>query len=371
MAKHHIVLVPGLLGFAKLGGFDYFMHVEEALAARYMERGHNCEFVLVSSPPTGSIVYRTEVLMDAIERSCVDDAGAIHLVGHSTGGLDCRLLASPTAWPDLPDWFDRVRTVTTISTPHYGSPLAYFLATLAGTRLLEALSLLTFITLRAGGPPLTILTPFIAALGRADRLLGFEVGALQRTTDLLLRFLEEEGQGEVREWFAGIHSDQGAIIQLTPESMDIFNAGVEDNPNLRYGSIVARMPPPGPVRLLRNLRTPVNALSAAVFSTLYVGAGRTSRIYPPPNPSPEVHQYLETKLGVPIDNSLSDGIVPTTSMIWGDVIWAGTADHLDVLGHFHADRDSPHTDWLVSGAGFGESDFEEAMDAIAEFQLGK
>jgi hypothetical protein len=40
-----------------------------------------------------------------------------------------------------------------------------------------------------------------------------------------------------------------------------------------------------------------------------------------------------------------------------------------VLGHFHGDRDSSHTDWLVSGAGFREDDFDEVMDALAEFQL--
>jgi pimeloyl-ACP methyl ester carboxylesterase len=326
--------------------------------------------VLVSSPPTGSIVHRTQVLMDAIRKACSEDAGGIHLVGHSTGGLDIRLLASPTAWPELPDWFDRVRTVTSIATPHYGTPLAYFFTTLAGTRLLEALSLLTYMTLRAGGPPLTVLTPIIASLGRVDQAFGFDSSLFEKTTELLLSFLGKEGLTEVQEWFDGIRSDQGAIIQLTPESMDIFNAGVEDNPNLRYGSVVTRMPPPKPVRLLKNLRSPVNALSAAVFSTLYVGAGRTSKVYPPPGPAPEVRQYLEQKLEREIDNTLNDGMVPTTSMIWGEVLWAGTADHLDVLGHFHGDRDESHTDWMVSGAGFDESDFDDVMDAIADFQLG-
>jgi triacylglycerol esterase/lipase EstA (alpha/beta hydrolase family) len=367
--RHHIVLVPGLFGFARLGGFDYFTHVEEALASRFLERGADCEFVLVSSPPTGSIVHRTQVLMDAIQQACSDDAGAIHLVGHSTGGLDVRLLASPTTWPSLPEWFDRVRTVASISTPHYGTPLAYFFTTMAGTRLLEALSLLTYLTLEAGGPPLTALTPVIASLSRLDEALGIESKVLDKTIDLLLSFLGDEGQAEVREWFDGIRSDQGAIIQLTPESMDIFNAGVEDNPNLRYGSVVTRMPPPGPVRLLKNLRSPINALSAAVFSTLYVAAGRTSKVYPPPGPAPEVREYLEQKLGRKLDNTLNDGLVPTASMIWGDVLWAGTADHLDVLGHFHGERDSSHTDWLVSGAGFREDDFDEVMDAVAEFQL--
>jgi triacylglycerol esterase/lipase EstA (alpha/beta hydrolase family) len=367
--RHHIVLVPGLFGFARLGGFDYFTHVEEALASRFLERGADCEFVLVSSPPTGSIVHRTQVLMDAIQQACSDDAGAIHLVGHSTGGLDVRLLASPTTWPDLPDWFDRVRSVTSIATPHYGTPLAYFFTTMAGTRLLEALSLLTYMTLQAGGPPLTVLAPVLASLSRVDEALGIESKVLETTTGVLLNFLGEEGQTEVREWFDGIRSDQGAIIQLTPESMDIFNAGVENNPNLRYGCVAARMPPPGPVRLLKNLRSPINALSAAIFSTLYVGAGRTSKVYPPPSPAPEVREYLEKKLDLELNNSLNDGMVPTTSMIWGDVLWAGTADHLDVLGHFHGDRDSSHTDWMVSGAGFREEDFDEVMDAVAEFQL--
>jgi triacylglycerol esterase/lipase EstA (alpha/beta hydrolase family) len=367
--RHHIILVPGLFGFARLGGFDYFTHVEEALANRFLECGADCEFVSVSSPPTGSIVHRTQVLMDAIQQACSEDTGAIHLVGHSTGGLDVRLLASPTAWPDAPEWFDRVRTVTSIATPHYGTPLAYFFTTMAGTRVLEALSLLTYMTLQAGGPPLTVLTPLIAAIGRLDQALGIDNKVLEKTIELLLSFLGEEGQSEVREWFDGIRSDQGAIIQLTPESMDIFNAGVENNPNLRYGCVVTRMPPPGPVRLLKNLRSPINALSAAVFSTLYVGAGRTSKVYPPPGPTPEVREYLELKLGRELDNSLNDGLVPTMSMIWGDVLWAGTADHLDVLGHFHGDRDSKHTDWLVSGAGFREDDFDEVMDAVAEFQL--
>jgi triacylglycerol esterase/lipase EstA (alpha/beta hydrolase family) len=367
--RHHIVLVPGLFGFAKLGGFDYFTHVEEALASRFLERGADCEFVLVSSPPTGSIVHRTQVLMDAIQQACSDDAGAIHLVGHSTGGLDIRLLASPTTWPDLPDWFDRVRTVTSISTPHYGTPLAYFFTTMAGTRLLEALSLLTYMTLQAGGPPLTVLTPLIASLSRVDEALGIESKVLETTTGVLLNFLGEEGQTEVREWFDGIRSDQGAIIQLTPESMDIFNVGVENNPNLRYGCVATRLPPPRPVRLLKNLRSPINALSAAVFSTLYIGAGRTSKVYPPPGPAPEVREYLEQRLGRELDNTLNDGMVPTTSMIWGNLLWAGTADHLDVLGHFHGDRDSSHTDWMVSGAGFREDDFDEVMDAVAEFQL--
>lgn len=367
--KHHIVLVPGLFGFARLGGFDYFMHVEDALASRFFARDLQCAFVPVSSPATGSIVHRTQVLADAIRQSCADDPGPIHLVGHSTGGLDIRLLASPTGAPEVPDWFDRIRTVTSISTPHYGTPLAYFFATLSGTRLLYALSLLTYATLKFGGPPLTVLAPIIASLGRVDEAFGVEIKALERMTDLLMSFLGEEGQQQVREWFDGIRRDQGAVIQLMPEAMDIFNAAVEDDPNLRYACVLTRTPPPRPIRVAKNLRTPVQALSAAFFSTLYVAAGRTSKVYPPPSPVPEVLTYLQKRLEHPFDVSLNDGLVPTASMIWGEILWAGTADHLDVLGHFRGESDTSHTDWLVSGAEFREEDFDEVMDAIVDFQL--
>jgi hypothetical protein len=368
--KHHIVLVPGLLGFARLGGFDYFMHVEDALASRFLAREAECAFVLVSSPPTGSIVHRTQVLIDTIERSCAEGAGSIHLLGHSTGGLDIRLLASPRHGSEHPEWFGRVKTITSISTPHYGTPLAYFFATLSGTRLLYALSLLTYATLQYGGPSLTLLAPMIASLGRIDDAVGLDVKALDRATELLMRLVGKEGQQEIRDWLDGIRRDQGAVIQLMPESMDIFNAAVEDHPNLRYGCVLTRTPPPQPLHLARDLRTPVQALSAAFFSTLYIGAGRTSTQYPPPNPAPEVIEYVEARLGRSFGLSLNDGLVPTASMVWGDVLWAGTADHLDILGHFGGERDSSHTDWLVSGAGFREDDFDDAMDAIADFQLG-
>jgi triacylglycerol esterase/lipase EstA (alpha/beta hydrolase family) len=368
--RHHVVLVPGLFGFAQLGGFDYFAHVEEALGQRYAEAGLECDFVLVSSPPTGSIVWRAQVLLETVERTCGDEDGPIHLIGHSTGGLDLRLLASPTTRPGLPAWFDRVQTATTISTPHYGTPVAHDLTTLAGTRLLYALSLLTFGTLRFGGPPMTVLSPLIASLGKIDAALGLDIKVLDRTTDLLLGFLSEEGLSEVRDWFDGIRADRGAIIQLTPESMDIFNAAVEDNPSIRYGCVVTRTPPPGPVKVAASLLSPVRALSAALFTTLYVGASRPSSVYPSPTPVPEVQEYLEQRFGEPVQPSFNDGLVPTLSQLWGDIVWAGTADHLDILGHFQGDKDLKHTDWQVSGAGFDEPDFDEAMDAIADYLLG-
>jgi hypothetical protein len=72
-----------------------------------------------------------------------------------------------------------------------------------------------------------------------------------------------------------------------------------------------------------------------------------------------------------VDDTANDGIVPTLSMLWGKLLFAAEADHLDVLGHFPDDvRPARHVDWLMSGSQFTRRRFDELMDAIAAFQLG-
>jgi hypothetical protein len=67
----------------------------------------------------------------------------------------------------------------------------------------------------------------------------------------------------------------------------------------------------------------------------------------------------------------NDGIVPLRSQLWGRVVWAGVADHLDVLGHYTGTpgADPAHRDWLVSGSGFSDRQFAALCDAIASGML--
>ena len=368
---HHVVLIPGMFGFSRLAGYDYFVHIATALRDRMRTAGEPCELVVVSTPPTGSIRRRTQVVIDTIEEHCTKSEGPIHLIGHSTGGLDARLLTSPSVALDVPSWIERVRTVVTLNTPHQGTPVAHFFSTLSGTRLLYALSLFTFVTLRFGGPSLTVFSSWIAFLGRLDDALGVNIKLLDRSVQLVLRFIEKEGQIEVGEWLDGIRHDQGGVIQLTPESMDLFNASVEDSSEVRYGSVASWAPSPGPVRFLSSVRSPMAALSATLYSTLYVIASRASKTYAYSSPEATAREMIEHALGRELTDEVNDGLVPTASMVWGDLLWAGAADHLDILGHFHGEPSSTHTDWLMSGAGFREDDFEQVMDAVTDFLLDR
>lgn len=381
--RHRVALVPGLFGFARLAGYDYFEHIERELARRFADAG--VELVrphIVQAPPTASIRKRARVLADAIHGAGVDDDppdAVVHLVGHSTGGLDARLLMSPTvhlpaAPPEALAWRARVRKVVTINTPHHGTPLAGFFATVSGTRLLYALSLLTFTTLRYGGPPLTVLSSLVAALAQADDVLGLEIGVLDRVTDLLLRFVGREGQTEVRRWLDGIRGDQGGILQITPESMDLFNATTEDAPGVRYGCIVTGARPPGALNFARSVRSPTSALSATIYSTLHTFAGRMHKPYPYPPVDPGDAARLRAAVADEPGAGTSDGVVPTLSQLWGELLWAGCADHLDVAGHFKDDvrgEDARHVDWLTSGSDFDRAAFGASMDALAEFLLAE
>src|SRR5262245_45166314 len=112
-----IVLVHGILGFDQLtfGGLkiaDYFRLIPDALR----KAGHN-----VPEPPglnpTGSVAERAQNLKSYLQGA--DLAGRkVHLIAHSMGGLDSRFMISRLGMAE------RVLSLTTIGTPHHGSPIA-------------------------------------------------------------------------------------------------------------------------------------------------------------------------------------------------------------------------------------------------------
>ncbi len=390
-----------MFGFGRLATYDYFAHVARALRERFAHAGATLETHVVDVAPTASIRRRAARLAELVASTteterAKGEGGPIHLFGHSTGGLDARLVASPSARLPIDGerlaWLPRLRSISTMSTPHYGTPLASFFATVSGQRMLYAVSALTFIALSLGAPPLAAASALVVALGRLDRALGMEIAVLDRTTEALLRALEPASSREVREYLDAITKDQGAVIQLTPEAMDLFQAGIEDRPGIVYQCACAMAPPPSARKLARDLLSPWRAVSSALFATLYGITSRTDDRYPCAPDDAKARRALEQAFGSVVSLRANDGVVPTTSQVWGTIVWAGAADHLDVLGHYSSAarpartslwsrwvgprRPQPrvqeaesHVDWLTSGAGFDDAAFARLMDALANGML--
>jgi len=373
-ALHRVYFVPGMFGFGQLAGYDYFTHVRSGLERRFRAAGVQVLIADVPAPPTSSLRYRSRILASTVANSAGTDDGPIHLIGHSTGGLDVRLVLSPSVnlgvSPEQLAWRKRVVSAITINTPHYGTPLATYFATVSGTRFLYVLSLLTVVSLTIGEPSLAIFSRVMSGVGGIDSLFGADLKLFSRLTDSVLRFVDRERRSEIADFLSKVRIDQGAIIQIMPEAMDLFNAATESDSRVRYGSVISAAAAPRTMRFARRIRSPYAAFTAAIYSTLYQFASQESQVYPYARPTQRESEFLRTGVDHDVTGASNDGIVPTLSMLWGELLWAGEADHLDILGHFQDDqKPTEHLDWVTSGSRFTRQRFGAVLDAITEFAL--
>lgn len=366
----HIYLIPGFLGFANLGRISYFGHVRRILATRLAAAELDARIHIVRTSPTASLPKRAARVAETIAATAGDDAGPLHLIGHSSGGLDARMFLAPeVALPtsaDVERLAARVRSVVTIATPHHGTPLASFFTTLRGQQLLQLLSLLTIYMLHFGHLPLAGLL----WMGSRFVRLGDLVANSELLDELFGRLLEDftaARRRSVRAMLRDVVHDQALMLQLTPEAMEVFNASVLPRPGVRYGAVVAEAARPSLCSTIAVGFDPAAQVTHAIYRVLYRLAAATPRSFSPPL-APEVARTLRRAYKAMPDAAANDGIVPTRSQAWGPVLHAAVADHLDVLGHFRdASHEPPHVDWLVTGSGFDRARFEALWSEVARF----
>ncbi len=120
--RYPIVLLHGVLGEIELalGRREYFRGIAERLASAGVE---------VHTPrvsPAAPVAVRARELVRAVERIAAD---RVNIIAHSMGGLDARYAIARLGLDA------RVASLTTVATPHHGTPLADLGTGLFGDRL--------------------------------------------------------------------------------------------------------------------------------------------------------------------------------------------------------------------------------------------
>ncbi|KAL5533990.1 hypothetical protein ACEPAG_450 [Sanghuangporus baumii] len=136
--KHPVVFCHGLLGFdnVKIGPSIAPMNVSHWRGIKEVLEARGIEVLVTRVPATSSPMERAKVLEARVSE--VYPGRAVHLIGHSMGGLDCRYLTTHLTHRK----FD-VLSITTVATPHRGSSFAdHFIATVGKERLPSVVSLL-------------------------------------------------------------------------------------------------------------------------------------------------------------------------------------------------------------------------------------
>jgi triacylglycerol lipase len=370
MKKINIYLVPGFFGFTKIGTLNYFRGVSESLSKNLEFSGSEVKIVETSTKPTGSITRRTEKLIDEIIKTGGMDADELHLVGHSTGGLDIRLLASPgvrLVEGDIEEEIgQKIKSVITISTPHFGTPLATYFATLQGKYFLEILTLLA--TSAAGRRTIFLQSKLLSLIAKLDDFTGRTNTILDRISQDIFKNMTYKKGDSIFQYLEEISSDQGGIIQLTPEGMNLYNAAVDDRASVNYWSILTAAPPPPFNFKFKDIFGINKLFMTSTFTFLHKLAGREHPHYPYPSNSREEFSSISKKLPFELDPSTNDGIVPTLSQVYGKLAKVVVADHLDIVGQYPGD-DDPLRDWLPSASRFDKSKFDDMWKTVSDLIL--
>lgn len=366
-----MLLIPGFFGFGKLGEISYFSGVKEAIEQSFDELGLAVTVTEVPTLPMSSIRGRAARVLETLAAVAAASEGPIHLVGHSTGGLDARLAIAPTAsLPSKVEFraYDRVRSLVTVCAPHYGTPVATYFTRPMGRFLIRTVGRYLIFMLERGRVPLKLMLRFGYFAVRLRDPFRRRRNGFDELYEKLLSDLSEARRLELATFLRAVVDDQSLLFQLTPAGCDLLNACTAD-PKIAYASVVARSAPPSLRNAWRSFWDLYAQIMFPVYAFFYRAAKRDALGAPPL--SPEQLLQLAEYSQVPPVRSDSDGLVPTLSQVWGPVLYFAQADHLDVVGAYGISTQAAATgDWIPSFSPFGRAQFLELWSRVARYIAG-
>jgi triacylglycerol lipase len=131
--KHPIVLVPGIFAFDSIASIDYWYKIPAALQSQ------GATVYVPKIDAFNSSVKRGEALIAQLDNIRASSGGKItkfNLMGHSQGGITVRYVMNTR--PDL------VASVTTMNTPHKGTPIADLVTGVAPANSLQGVAFNVF-----------------------------------------------------------------------------------------------------------------------------------------------------------------------------------------------------------------------------------
>jgi hypothetical protein len=375
-AADQVLLVPGFFGFGTFGRegrphIIYFDHVIKAMVAARPELSGRIH--VHEPPPMGSLQSRVRSLQDAVllrlggalVRGQTRGRGPrIHLVGHSIGGLDARLLANPRYRFNGEDRTLRrqllrhLGTVVTLSAPHHGTPIAKSFMGGLPRLVLEGMSVATImanagrVTQRLGLPGLGLAYTLFQAVRPRPDVNGPVID--------LLTGMDEETARQIERFRGMVMSDSRILRDLAPDRMATLNERLGDH-GARLVEIVTVAPRPS------FTEGGLHALDRRAVYALCYGSAARSDFRPRTFPSgPWISAGAPGTERTAVEDAprANDGIVPASSQtLAGHAARIVLGDHLDVVGHFEW---RGNTTLFKSGAGFGRRQFEALWRFVAE-----
>jgi pimeloyl-ACP methyl ester carboxylesterase len=371
-----------LLGFDQVSSFSYFADRVVAALRASLEQALDgpVPVIAVPIPPTLSLAARQRALVrtlanrvHAIERG--NGRVSVHLLGHSTGGLDANLLTAEQP-RECGDWADidpraeelcsRIRSVTTIAAPHQGAcivrdPAARFL----GLHNLSGVA-----------PFAGLCARFVASVIRDIEVSEFLASSVREV-------------GKARRFVAQVLPKWGLLEDLDPTRpraavalrKDVIRRSfvtLAGQPKSRGGSSPADA-------LFHNLSARASGRRTGCVERgdlVQASVARLNAALEPATRDNLLIMAAATELRSPLDGGHNDGIVNAARQLIdphdrSELAGIVVADHFDVVGyydrHFYrADPDDEEREvtmragLLHSGSGFRDDEFFELYQRVAK-----